>query len=126
MIALVVGGSRGIGLGLVRVYLQAGYTVYATCRKPAAELQNLGAVVIEGVDVATEDGVQRIQARAVLNDTRGAVAQRCGPVGVPNAPGGGAQPGKVSQIRQISPSARARFYAPASDTPAEGDGGQED
>jgi len=61
MIALVVGGSRGIGLGLVRVYLQAGYTVYATCRKPAAELQNLGAVVIEGVDVATEDGVQRIQ-----------------------------------------------------------------
>ena len=32
--ALITGSSRGIGLGLVKEYIQLGYKVFATCRTP--------------------------------------------------------------------------------------------
>ncbi|MEE3000182.1 MAG: SDR family oxidoreductase [Pseudomonadota bacterium] len=40
---LITGGNRGIGLGLVKVYLDNGWNVLATCRHPkeAEELTNL-------------------------------------------------------------------------------------
>jgi NAD(P)-dependent dehydrogenase (short-subunit alcohol dehydrogenase family) len=55
---LIVGASRGIGLGLAREYVARGWSVVATVRDPAqAEpLQALGAAV-ESVDVT--DGASR-------------------------------------------------------------------
>lgn len=52
---LIVGASRGIGLGLAREYAQRGWTVTATVRSAgdAAPLTTLGAKV-EQVDVADE------------------------------------------------------------------------
>ena len=31
---LITGGNRGIGLGLVRIYLENEWNVIATCRRP--------------------------------------------------------------------------------------------
>ncbi|HSR45720.1 MAG TPA: SDR family NAD(P)-dependent oxidoreductase [Acidimicrobiia bacterium] len=58
---LIVGASRGIGLGLVRSYLDDGWTVHATTRTPEApgELGSLaGPIVVHGFDVLDEtDGL---------------------------------------------------------------------
>jgi NAD(P)-dependent dehydrogenase (short-subunit alcohol dehydrogenase family) len=54
--ALIVGGSRGLGLGLVREHLGRGWRVTATVRTRSAELDELregtgGRLVIESLDV---------------------------------------------------------------------------
>ncbi len=41
--ALIIGGSRGLGLGLVREHLTRGWHVTATYRSPSPELEALGA-----------------------------------------------------------------------------------
>lgn len=55
--ALVTGSARGIGLEICRQLKARGDTVLAACRKPTDELQALDVDVIEGVDVATDDGI---------------------------------------------------------------------
>lgn len=53
-LVLVVGASRGIGLGLVRAYADAGWRVHATTREPEAPgaLGEVpGDVVLHGFDV---------------------------------------------------------------------------
>lgn len=67
--ALIIGASRGIGLGLVRQLHGAGWQVTATVRTPAraSELQALNGVQIESLDI--DDGaaldalVQRLQGQ---------------------------------------------------------------
>jgi len=67
--ALIIGASRGIGLGLVRQLHADGWQVTATVRSPAraTELQALSGVQIESLDI--DDGaaldalVQRLQGR---------------------------------------------------------------
>lgn len=58
---LIVGANRGIGLGLVRSYLDVGWTVHATTRTPEApgELGSLaGPIVVHGFDVLDDtDGL---------------------------------------------------------------------
>src|SRR6476619_2974993 len=54
--ALIVAGSRGLGLGLVREYLARGWHVTATARTPSDELVALhghadGRLVVESLDV---------------------------------------------------------------------------
>ena len=61
-VALVTGGSRGIGLMIAQGYLRAGATVYissrknAVCDQVAAELSAVGPCVSLPADVATADG----------------------------------------------------------------------
>ena len=64
---LVTGCNRGIGLELVRQYIARGEEVVGVCRSSNKELAETGARIIEGVDVATEDGIQRLSAE--LGDT---------------------------------------------------------
>ena len=67
--ALIIGASRGIGLGLVRQLLADGWQVTATVRSPAraTELQALSGVQIESLDI--DDGAaldalaQRLQGQ---------------------------------------------------------------
>lgn len=67
--ALIIGASRGIGLGLVRQLHADGWQVTATVRSPAraTELQALSGVQIESLDI--DDGaaldalVQRLQGQ---------------------------------------------------------------
>lgn len=72
--ALLVGASRGLGLGLAKELLHHGWSVVATAREPGSEaLQTLareqwGTIEIEGLDVAssaaTENFVRAMQNRA--------------------------------------------------------------
>ncbi len=56
----ISGANRGIGLALAGDIAARGDRVVALCRKPSARLTALGAIVIDGVDVAgphTLDGL---------------------------------------------------------------------
>ena len=63
-IALVTGGSRGIGLMIARGFVEAGATVYISSRKAeicnhvAGELSAIGRCVSLPADLSTLDGVE--------------------------------------------------------------------
>lgn len=57
---LITGCNRGIGLELVRQYRDRGDEVTAVCRQASDALRATGARIIDGVDVATDDGVRRL------------------------------------------------------------------
>ena len=56
----ITGANRGIGLELARQYNDRGDQVIAACRTATDELVRLGVRVIDGVDVTTESGVDRL------------------------------------------------------------------
>ena len=58
--ALIIGGSRGIGLGLVKEYMDRGWHVTATERRHSAELHQLAdsvpaRLVIDHLDIRVQD-----------------------------------------------------------------------
>jgi NAD(P)-dependent dehydrogenase (short-subunit alcohol dehydrogenase family) len=65
-VALVTGGSRGIGLMIARGFVEAGAKVYISSRKAevceevAAELSKVGTCVALPADLATEDECVRL------------------------------------------------------------------
>jgi NAD(P)-dependent dehydrogenase (short-subunit alcohol dehydrogenase family) len=65
-VAVVTGGTRGIGLMMARGLLQAGARVYISSRKPeagdaaVAELSTFGKVVSIPADLSTEDECRRL------------------------------------------------------------------
>ncbi|MGQ0823908.1 MAG: SDR family oxidoreductase [Actinomycetota bacterium] len=65
-VALVTGGSRGIGLMIARGYVEAGARVYissrnaAVCDEVAAELSNVGECISLPADAATEAECERL------------------------------------------------------------------
>ena len=67
--ALVIGASRGIGLGLVRCFADRGWTVTGTVRNPAQEgaLREAGASA-QAVDIADADSVADFQRRLELRE----------------------------------------------------------
>ena len=67
--ALVIGASRGIGLGLVRCFADRGWNVTGTVRNPAQEgaLREAGASA-QTVDIADADSVADFNRRLELRD----------------------------------------------------------
>jgi len=66
--ALIVGGSRGIGLGLVAEHLRRGWHVTATARAAAAGLDPVaseakGRLTLERVDITQPDDVKGLASR---------------------------------------------------------------
>jgi len=66
--ALIIGASRGLGLGLVTAYLAQGWRVIATRRGAATALEALSAtagdrLVIETLDVTDEAGIAALRQR---------------------------------------------------------------
>ena len=65
-VAVVTGGTRGIGMMMARGLLQAGASVYISSRKPeageaaAAELSEYGTVLSVPADLAREEECQRL------------------------------------------------------------------
>jgi NAD(P)-dependent dehydrogenase (short-subunit alcohol dehydrogenase family) len=71
--ALLLGASRGLGLGLAREYLSRGWRVIATARDNAKQLEGLakqasGRLRIERIDIADTDGVAAL--RDILKDEK--------------------------------------------------------
>ncbi|GAA6136851.1 SDR family oxidoreductase [Arenicella sp. 4NH20-0111] len=57
---VITGANRGIGLSLAKHYADLGWSVFACCRKPSAELSKPGIVTISGVDVADASTLSQI------------------------------------------------------------------
>jgi NAD(P)-dependent dehydrogenase (short-subunit alcohol dehydrogenase family) len=70
---LITGSSRGIGLEFVRQYAQAGWRVYATCRKPerALELSRLAAASRDCVSVHPLDVTESRHLEALKEILKG-------------------------------------------------------
>lgn len=75
-VALVTGGSRGIGRMIAAGYLQQGATVYISARKAAAcdataaELSALGPCVSLPADVSTREGIASLVAALAAREQR--------------------------------------------------------
>jgi NAD(P)-dependent dehydrogenase (short-subunit alcohol dehydrogenase family) len=69
--ALITGGSKGIGKGIAKVFLDEGASVFLCARssdqleKTASELASRGEVSFLAADVADADDAKRLAARAV-------------------------------------------------------------
>lgn len=57
---LVTGSNRGIGLELCRLYQARGDDVIAVCRSTTPELSDLGVRVVDNIDVADGDDVDKL------------------------------------------------------------------
>lgn len=58
--AVITGANRGIGLELARHYASQGWQVIGVCRQSSQELDEVAAKVIDGVDVTTDAGIQKL------------------------------------------------------------------
>jgi len=61
-IVVITGANRGIGLELARHYAGEGHEVIGVCRQSSDELANVAAQVIDGVDVTTPEGIEKLKA----------------------------------------------------------------
>ncbi len=57
---VITGANRGIGLELARHYAGEGFDVIGVCREASAELKEVATRIIEGVDVTTDSGMQKL------------------------------------------------------------------
>lgn len=71
-IALVVGASRGIGLGLANKLAAAGWKVYGTCRQKtdAMASADIKFSVVEGVDVADGPACKQALTQALAGEPK--------------------------------------------------------
>jgi len=57
---LITGANRGIGFEMTRLLLERGDKVIAACRTASSELFELGADVLENVDVSKPESIQEM------------------------------------------------------------------
>lgn len=60
---VVTGANRGIGLEICRCYLGSGAKVFAICRSRSVELDALGVNVIDSIDVANADSIEKLRGK---------------------------------------------------------------
>jgi NAD(P)-dependent dehydrogenase (short-subunit alcohol dehydrogenase family) len=68
--ALIVGASRGLGLGLVREHLSRGWRVMATVRTPSAELEALRSAASDRLTVGNADVTRPSDVHALAGRVR--------------------------------------------------------
>ncbi|WP_312200930.1 SDR family oxidoreductase [Stutzerimonas balearica] len=120
---LIIGASRGLGLGLARQFSSEGWEVIATVRDPArAEaLRALGSVRIEALDMDDAASLERLAER--LAGTRLDVlyvnAGIAGPQGKPATAASQAEVGELFFTNAVAPVRLAERLLPLVD-PAQG------
>lgn len=62
---VITGANRGIGLAMAQIFKSKDYAVKGVCRSSSPALEALGIEVIDGVDVATDDGIARLESALV-------------------------------------------------------------
>lgn len=65
---VISGANRGIGLELSRLYAGQGYSVIGVCRHSSSDLDSIATRVIDGVDVTTDAGIEKLVSE--LKNTR--------------------------------------------------------
>ncbi len=61
-VVVITGANRGIGLELARHYAREGNDVIGVCRQSSDELAEVAAEVIDGVDVTTDSGIEKLKS----------------------------------------------------------------
>ena len=61
-VVVITGANRGIGLELARHYAQEGCEVIGVCRQSSDDLVDVAAQAIDGVDVTTDAGIEKLKA----------------------------------------------------------------
>ncbi len=61
-VVVITGANRGIGLELARHYAQEGCEVIGVCREASDDLVDVATQVIDGVDVTTDAGIEKLKA----------------------------------------------------------------
>ena len=61
-VVVITGANRGIGLELARLFAAKGCEVIGVCRETSAELAEVAAKVVDGVDVTTDTGMEKLMA----------------------------------------------------------------
>ncbi len=59
-VVVITGANRGIGLELARHYAREGCEVIGVCRQSSDELAAVAGQVIDGVDVTTDAGIEKL------------------------------------------------------------------
>ncbi len=59
---VITGANRGIGLCFAQQYKYRGDKVFGVCRTSSAELDEVADLVIDGVDVSSAEGVDRLSS----------------------------------------------------------------
>lgn len=61
-VVVITGANRGIGLELARHYAREGGDVVGVCRQSSDELAEIASEVIDGVDVTTDAGIEKLKS----------------------------------------------------------------
>ena len=61
-VVVITGANRGIGLELARHYAAEGCEVIGVCRQSSDELAGVAGQVIDGVDVTTDAGIDKLKS----------------------------------------------------------------
>lgn len=61
-VVVITGANRGIGLELARLYAAEGCEVIGVCRQSSDELAGVAAQVVDGVDVTTDAGIDKLKS----------------------------------------------------------------
>ena len=64
-VVVITGANRGIGLELARHYAGQGCEVIGVCRQSSDELSEVAKQVIDGVDVTTDAGIEKLTSALV-------------------------------------------------------------
>lgn len=65
---VITGANRGIGLAIARIYRERGDRVVALCRHGSDDLRNIGAEIVEDVDVTSAEALRRAAVAADVVD----------------------------------------------------------
>ncbi|WP_278799994.1 SDR family oxidoreductase [Marinobacter nauticus] len=61
-VVVITGANRGIGLELARHYAAEGCEVIGVCRQSSEELAGVAGQVIDGVDLTTDAGIDKLKS----------------------------------------------------------------